>query len=254
MLAKAPSPHLSLVSGSSTPQLLTVSLGSLVEHYATNFRGKTAAVFTWQNHRLTYDDLARRSRIVAKSMLASGLQHGDCVAIMAGNCYQYIETFLAAARIGCPFVVLNNTYSPRELTTAIAATCKPTNLFMISMTDKQIACKMLFLASNIGPKDMSAHLKTVNKSPGQLEHLIHLSDHAVTTSKGVRSRSYSAFTLEGQVVGNFVLQEAESGVSSSDVLNLQFTSGKRVCEWPACKANQDLGTTGAPKAAMLTHS
>lgn len=117
-------PALSFVSGPQTPELWTESLGSLVEKHATQFRGNNAAIFSWQEHRLTYDDLASRSRILAKSMLANGLRHGDCIAIMAGNCYQYVETFLAAARIGCPFVVLNNTYTAKEFTTALAATCK----------------------------------------------------------------------------------------------------------------------------------
>jgi acyl-CoA synthetase (AMP-forming)/AMP-acid ligase II len=77
----------------------------------------------WQNCRLSYRQLSERSKSLAKSMLEAGLQHGDCVGIMAGNCYQYIEVFLGAGRIGCPVVVLNNTYSPAELSNAASASC-----------------------------------------------------------------------------------------------------------------------------------
>jgi long-chain acyl-CoA synthetase len=48
-------------------------------------------------------------------MLAMGIQKGDRVGIMAGNCEQYISVFFAAARVGAILVVLNNTYTPSEL-------------------------------------------------------------------------------------------------------------------------------------------
>jgi acyl-CoA synthetase (AMP-forming)/AMP-acid ligase II len=52
-----------------------------------------------------------------------GLQLGDCVGIMAGNRYEYIEVFLGGGRLGCPVVVLNNTYTPDELIRAVRQSC-----------------------------------------------------------------------------------------------------------------------------------
>jgi len=116
---------MSIVSGSRTYPLWEETLGELVDRHATKFGAQTAALFPWQqNHRLSYNDLASRSETIAKAMLARGLKHGDYVAIMAGNCYQYIETLLATARIGCPFVVINNTYTPKELVSALRVTCE----------------------------------------------------------------------------------------------------------------------------------
>ena len=114
---------LSVVHGPSAPELWHIKLGDLIERQADRYGDHTAAVFLWQSRRFSYHQLADNSRNLAKSMLALGLQHGECIAIMAGNCYQYIEAFLAAARIGCPFVVLNNTYTPRELVSALSVTC-----------------------------------------------------------------------------------------------------------------------------------
>jgi acyl-CoA synthetase (AMP-forming)/AMP-acid ligase II len=123
--ATAMSPVMSLVSGPKTPELWEETLGELIQRQAAKYGNHTAATFSWQrNHRLSYKDLSSRSEAVAKSMLAKGLTHGDNIAIMAGNCYQYIETFLAAARIGCPLVVLNNTYTAKELVSALKVTCK----------------------------------------------------------------------------------------------------------------------------------
>jgi mevalonyl-CoA ligase len=118
-------PTKSFVSGPNSPKLWEETLGELIQRQAAKYGDHTAVTFSWQqNHKLSYRDLATRSEVIAKSMLARGLKHGDNVAIMAGNCYPYIETFLAAARIGCPFVVLNNTYTPKELVTALKVTCE----------------------------------------------------------------------------------------------------------------------------------
>lgn len=115
---------LSIIHGPNTPALLTQKLGDLTDELASQNGDRVAAVFPWQNHSMSFQYLADRSRLLAKAMLEAGLKHGDCVGIMAGNCYQYIEVFLGAARIGCPFVVFNNTYTATELCAALAVSCK----------------------------------------------------------------------------------------------------------------------------------
>lgn len=112
--------NLSIVAGATDNPLWTMTLGELIETQAKYYGGRTAVVFPWQNISRTYHSLSLRSKLVAKALLAAGLQHGDCVAITAGNCYQYIEVFFGAARIGCPVVVLNSTYTPTELQRAAA--------------------------------------------------------------------------------------------------------------------------------------
>ncbi|KIW83094.1 hypothetical protein Z517_02337 [Fonsecaea pedrosoi CBS 271.37] len=212
-MASAPS----FVTGPQRPPLLEETLGELMYRQAARYGEHTAAVFSWQRHRLSYNDLVRRSEAIAKSMLARGLRHGDNIAIMAGNCYQYIETFLAAARIGCPFIVLNNTYTPKELVSALT-------------------CKLLFIAAKIRLKDLSAHIEAVVKELGSVP-CVSLAADDNATHKSLGLCPYSSFVSEGRTVDQVTLTRAESRVRCHDVLNLQFTSG----------------TTGAPKAAMLTH-
>lgn len=113
----------SLIQGDQKHSLFAARLGDLIDEQGVKNGSRTAAVFSWQSHSITYAQLAERSRLLAKSMLEAGLKHGDTVGIMAGNCYQYIEAFLGAARIGCPFVVFNNTYSAKELVAALATSC-----------------------------------------------------------------------------------------------------------------------------------
>lgn len=118
------SQDLAKVQGSREAPLWIKTLGSLVDEQASRFGSQPAVIFPWQSVKLSYADMAARSKILAKSMLEMGLQHGDCVGIFAGNCYQYIEVFLGGSRIGCPVVVLNNTYTPVELRNSVDKSCK----------------------------------------------------------------------------------------------------------------------------------
>lgn len=115
---------LALVQGPKEPALLFETLGTFIDKQAAQYGDQVAAMFPWQSVRLSYRQLADRSKIIAKAMLEMGLRKGDCVGIMAGNCYEYIEVFLGGGRIGCPVVVLNNTYIPGELMSAVQKSCK----------------------------------------------------------------------------------------------------------------------------------
>lgn len=112
--------HLSHISGPNHPELLNVKLGDLIDRQVEQYGDHTAAVFPWQQTRLSYRQLAQTSRLLAKAFLDSGLKYGDHIGIIAGNRHEYIEAFIGAARIGCPYVVFNNTYTPQELRNGLA--------------------------------------------------------------------------------------------------------------------------------------
>lgn len=116
--------NLSVVSGPQAAPLWSKTLGSLIEEQTRQYGDRMAVSFPWQGVRMTYQQLAHRSRLVANSISQVGLQPSDCVGILAGNCYQYIEMFLGSGRAGCPVMVLNNTYTPQELLRAVALTRK----------------------------------------------------------------------------------------------------------------------------------
>jgi acyl-CoA synthetase (AMP-forming)/AMP-acid ligase II len=127
------SQNLSYTSGPTDKTLWTVTLGALAEIQAEVFGDRTALVFPWQDERRTYRELFLRSNTIAKSLLESGLQHGDCVGIFAGNCISYLEVFLGASFIGCPVVVLNINYTPAELdfTVEYSGEPKPNTVWLL---------------------------------------------------------------------------------------------------------------------------
>lgn len=112
----------SLVNGPSTPSLWSKPLAEVIKEQANKYAEREAVIVPWQSARLTYGRLGERSALVAKALLDTGVKRGDCVGIMAGNCYQYIEVFLGAGRIGTPVAVFNTSFSPQDLETMIART------------------------------------------------------------------------------------------------------------------------------------
>lgn len=129
---------LSLTDGPKEPCLWRMTIGDLIKERAAGLKTKTAVIIPWQKFRCTYGQLAERSRLVSLALLHYGLRHGDCVGIMAGNRFEYIDVFLGASRIGCPVVLLNNTYSPSELLNAAKGSCKL--LWRSSFIQKHLGC------------------------------------------------------------------------------------------------------------------
>ncbi|KAI9925758.1 hypothetical protein ASPWEDRAFT_158213 [Aspergillus wentii DTO 134E9] len=208
---------MSLIHGPTSSPLSNKTISTLIAEQTTHHGDKPAIIVPWQSIRLTYRQLSERSAVIAKAMLEVGLRKGDCVGIMAGNCHEYIEVFLGGARIGCPVVVLNSFYTGEEVKRAVMLT----------------SCKLVFIAKRIGQRDLSSHAEMLRGLP-ELDRVVCLEG----TLDQVQS--YNAFTSNRHSVfmKDAILHRAEKMVTPSDILNLQFTSG----------------TTGSPKAAMLTHN
>ena len=73
-------------------------------------------VFTYQGKQLTYRALDQKSDLVAKSLLACGVQKGDRLAVLAKNSPVYFELIGAAAKIGAVVVPVNWRLAGPELT------------------------------------------------------------------------------------------------------------------------------------------
>ncbi|PQE11443.1 long-chain-fatty-acid- ligase protein [Rutstroemia sp. NJR-2017a WRK4] len=215
-------PRPSLVQGATSPPLLSLTLGDLLDQQ-TQLRSKhECLVCPSLGTRWTYGRLQEESVAIARGLQSLGVKTGDRIGILAGNCAEYISVFFAAGYIGCVLVVLNNTYTTQEATNGL----------------KHAGCRVLFTVPKIGRQDVGRLLSDLGptpKSDGKSEYLEN-----IIMLRGTREgfMSYDGMKSEGRQqcsMNNF--EKARTLVNPDDVVNLQFTSG----------------STGSPKAAMLTH-
>jgi len=75
---------------------------------------KTAILF--EGRRITYRDLHGRANRAACWLQSLGLRKGDRVVVMLKNCPEFIELYLACARLGAIFVPVNFRLTVPELT------------------------------------------------------------------------------------------------------------------------------------------
>ncbi|KAJ5625290.1 AMP-dependent synthetase/ligase [Penicillium lagena] len=213
--------QLSIVEGPTQPELLDITLGELLTLQALRYGDYECLVFPWTGARWTYRDLKDEADRLARGLLAMGIQKGDRIGIMAGNCEQYISVFFAAARVGAILVVLNNTYTPSELYYAL----------------NHSECRLLFMTPRIGRHNLEEVLTELGPRPKQNATSKALEETIILRGEYNDFGTYDSVIQRGLSQAAHVLQDRESELRSGDVCNLQFTSG----------------STGNPKAAMLTH-
>ncbi|EDN04659.1 long-chain-fatty-acid-CoA ligase [Histoplasma capsulatum] len=212
--------HLAVVHGPTQPALWEMTLGELLEFQCLRYRDLEAVVVPWTGARWTYGQLENESSHLARGLLAKGIQRGDRIGVMAGNCEEYVSLFFAAARVGAILVVINNTYTHAELKHALSHT----------------ACKLLFIVPRIGRHDLKNALEDLH-SPDISKRLPNLNETVMIQGSFKSFGTYKDVILAGNVVPLSAVQRRQDTLSPFDVCNLQFTSG----------------STGNPKASMLTH-
>jgi acyl-CoA synthetase (AMP-forming)/AMP-acid ligase II len=88
-------------------------LGELVARNARRFPDREAVVYG--NTRLTYRQFNARINRLAHALMDMGVKKGEKVAILLYNCNQYLEAYLALAKMGAIAVPLNFRLHPEEL-------------------------------------------------------------------------------------------------------------------------------------------
>ncbi len=85
--------------------------------------------------RFTYRQLNGRVNRLARALQGLGLKSGDRLSILSTNCSEYVETIMAAAKLGVLLVPLNWRLTPAELTFILTDSGAETLLFHPDMQD-----------------------------------------------------------------------------------------------------------------------
>ena len=212
----------------------TGNLSDLLDKAAAEFGDKAALTFyadpKLPPSRMTYRAFRDAVLRLATGLWQLGIRKGDRVAIMLPNCPQFPITFYALLRIGAIAVNTNPLYVSREMkeqfNDAGAETVVLLNLFFPRLREIHSSTKIkriivVDVAETLGfPWRNIVHL--VQKKHGEYVEVKPESD---------------VFSWP-RLVAKHPPTPPEVAVAPSDVALLQYTGG----------------TTGTPKAAMLTHA
>jgi long-chain acyl-CoA synthetase len=87
--------------------------GDLLSRNARNFPGDVGLIFG--EKKFTWKELDNRSKLFADSLLKSGLERGDRVAIYAKNSNQWVEALFGLAQVGLVSVTVNYRLTANEV-------------------------------------------------------------------------------------------------------------------------------------------
>jgi fatty-acyl-CoA synthase len=209
------------VEGLTMPQVLLET--------ARRHGQQDALVFPHLNLRISYRRFSEQVDQAARGLVALGIRPGEHVAVWATNVPEWVVLQFAAARAGAVLVNINPAYRPFELK------------YVLNQSDSVA----LFLVARFKSSDYFAMLAEVCPElckcpPGKLaaadfpklRHVVALEDAAPPGGM-----TWAAMLERGEDVAPDVLEKIGRKLESHHPANIQYTSG----------------TTGFPKAAMLSH-
>ena len=230
-------PRHSYFRGADDPPLLDSTIPDHFQTMARRFAHREAVAAVPQQRRLSYAELTREVDHVARGLMALGYCKGDRMGICSTNNLEWVMVQMACARIGVILVNINPAYRLPELAYALRH-AELQGLFTIPA----------FRSSNY-PAMLAELLPELAVSPGAelqnsaLPHLRHIICYDPQQRHGGKPPlpgllSWAALLARANDISQAELEIRTAGLQPDEVINIQYTSG----------------TTGHPKAVMLSHT
>jgi len=212
--------HMEKVSyshGGGGPPLLGVTVSGVLDNAASNWPGNDALVVADQGVRWTWSELRERSRALAAGLLATGMEPGDRIGMLAPNRAEWLLAQFGSAYAGLILVNINPAYRLSELEYAL----------------NKVGCRGLITETQFKTSNYIEMVQSLlpDRVP-ELQTVIHLGSEEVP---GMHRLDQVMGLVDGPG-----LQRLDAIAAHADFdapINIQFTSG----------------TTGTPKAATLSH-
>lgn len=217
-------------------ELIEMTLGELLDRRADEIPDKEALVYHYPEFglelRLNYRQYRDTVNQLAKGLLALGIKKGDHIAVWATNVPEWVFLELAVSKIGGVLVTINTNYRKAEIEYAL----------------KQGDIKALFLIEELrgfsylnAIYEIAPELSQLSNPLGQELHSENLPRLKRVVLLGKEAKpgvlGYAQVTALAEQVSDAELKARQASVNVHDVVQMQYTSG----------------TTGFPKAVMLTH-
>jgi len=196
-----------------------VTVGALLTRLSETLPGNEALVYADRNLRLSFAELEAEARLIARGLMACGVERSERVALWATNVPEWIVLQFALAKIGAILVTVNTALRAHEIDYLLRQSEAATLITIRGFRDVDY----LGVLREIGAVGAS-------RLP-ELKRVIFIGadcPEGLMPYEELRARAgeITASQLEGR----------EREVGPDDVINMQYTSG----------------TTGFPKGVMLS--
>src|SRR5215210_5600298 len=100
---------------SQSPPYRDLAVGALLTHLAEAIPNNEALVYADRNLRLTFAELETEARLIARGLMACGVQRGERVALWATNVPEWVVLQFALAKLGAILVTVNTALRAHEV-------------------------------------------------------------------------------------------------------------------------------------------